>query len=164
MRAVLICLTVAVAALTATLFGQASTFAALSPQSTVPAGGVISAVPYVIVAQGNCASLPCRVQFPLVAAKRRVDIQFVSCTIFADNSLDLGFAFLGINDAAPLTSTHHALQWSIRDSGGSPVGEISQPVLLSVSANQRPSIAINYTAASTPVTTCTISGDLVFLQ
>ena len=160
MRPVLICLTVAVAALTATLFGQANTFAA----QTVPGAGVISAVPYVITAQGTCPSNPCTVQFPLVAAKRRVDIQFVSCTIFAGTPLDLGFAFLGINDAAPLTSIHHALQWSIRDSGGNPVGEISQPVLLSVSANQRPNIAINYAAAITPVTTCTISGDLVFLQ
>ena len=161
MSTILIVASVALAAVVATLFPQATTFAALTSQNAAPAAVVVATTPYQLTAEVICGG-GCRASYPLVAENRRLDIKFVSCTANGTNALQLAFAFLGLNDAL-LTKPRHSLEWNVHDFGSIRVGEISQPVVFTVSANQRPSVTFSHTGPA-PSAECTISGDLVFLS
>jgi hypothetical protein len=112
-----------------------------------------------------CSAGTCRLDYPRIAVDRRFDIQFVSCFAMS-NQLDFGFgiAFLAINDAFAPTSDRHVILWNVRKSFGATVGEISQPIVLAVSAGQRAQIGFTVEGASTADSQCALSGELVFLQ
>jgi hypothetical protein len=143
--------------------GQAASVAPLTRQAAAPAATVVATAPYQITADASCTTTVCRAFFPLVAANRRLDIKFVSCTATGNNTtLQLFTAYLGINNAL-FTTPRHALTWNVRDAGSTRSGEISQPVVFTVSGNQRPNVGFTHTGPVLGVE-CSISGDLVFLS
>jgi hypothetical protein len=111
---------------------------------------------------GNPAN--CRATFNVVAANRRLDIEFVSCFLQRPTAITEPnkAAFLGINNA--LVFLRHTLVWEDRQAGNLRLTIVSQPVQLTVRTNQRPDIAIPFTVAVPGATgDCTISGKIVVL-
>jgi hypothetical protein len=111
---------------------------------------------------GNPAN--CRAVFNVVAANRRLDLEFVSCFLQRPSVLDdpNKAAFLGINNA--LTGVRHTLVWEERQAGSLRLTIVSQPVQLTVRTNERPDIAIPFTGLVPGATgDCTISGKIVVL-
>ena len=105
--------------------------------------------------------------FPLIAANRRLDIQFVSCSArFGAADGAPSETFLGVNDAADGTLRRHVLSWSSRAVGSGFHSTISQPVVFAVHAGERPQIAFQiYSGGGTVnLSICALSGELVFLQ
>ena len=108
-----------------------------------------------------------RYSFPLIAANRRLDVQFVSCSgRFEASDGAPSETFLGVNDAADATLRRHVLNWSSRAVGSAFYSTISQPVVFAVYAGERPQIAFQIYAGGGTVnlSTCALSGELVFLQ
>jgi hypothetical protein len=175
MRAVLSPLIATLIALTAALPTTASVAqtggdadhtpsAAQTGQSAGPVA-TVGAEPYSLHASAVCSAGVCRLDYPRIAMDRRFDIQFVSCFAMGNQS-DFGFgiAFLAINDAFATNNDRHVVLWNVRKSFGSTVGEISQPIVLTVSAGQRAEIGFTVDGAATADSQCTLSGELVFLQ
>lgn len=123
------------------------------------------AMPYSLRASAACSAGVCRIDYPRVAVDRRLDIQFVSCFATSDQpSFGLGIPFLAVNDAFSTAGARHVMLWNMRSSFGSTVGEISQPIKLTVSAGQRAEIGFTVAGTSTAESQCMLSGELVFLQ
>lgn len=121
--------------------------------------------PYWRRASAVCSAGVCRVDYPRIAVGRRLDIQFVSCFATSDQpGFGLGIPFLGVNDAFAANGERHVILWNVRTSFGSTVGEISQPILMTVSAGQRAEIGFALDGASTADSQCTITGELLFLK
>jgi hypothetical protein len=131
--------------------------------STSPAEAVETSTPHQLRRTRNCTAVNiCRFQFGAVAAGRRFDIKYVSCTVYGPDPLTLGFAYAGIQDYQ--TQFRHYLLWGKDVStGGFRFGQISQPIVYSVKAGQTPEIAVVLVGSAT-FSECAISGDLVKLN
>ena len=117
-------------------------------------------------AQGgpNCASGACRIYFPQVAPNRRLDIEFVSCYFEIGDTFSMGQAFFVANGPS-LGFPKHSLRSERREvSATVDAIEISQPLVYSIYAGQRPHIFIVFYAGFPVLGDCTVSGELVFLQ
>ena len=134
-------------------------------QATTTGVAGVEKEPYGRRASAVCSAGVCRVDYPRIAVGRRLDIRFVSCFATSDQpGFGLGIPFLGVNDAFAATSERHVILWNVRTSFGATVGEISQPIVMTVSAGQRAEIGFAVDGASTADSQCTITGDLVFLK
>jgi hypothetical protein len=164
--ATLIALTAALPTQTTASVAQTGAGADHSPATarTVPVA-TAGAEPYSRHASAVCSAGVCRLTYSRIAVGRRFNIRFVSCFAMSNQpNLGFGIAFLAINDAFAITNDRHVLLWNVRKSFGSTVGEISQPVDLTVSAGQRAQIGFTVDGAATADSQCTLSGELVFLQ
>lgn len=131
---------------------------------------IIATAPYQLRAPGTCADGTCTINYPFVAANRRLDIDFVSCAFVTTKlGAELSVASIGIDDASSPTTTTQILLWNIRTAFGDTIGEISQPVPLTITATHRPQIKFDYLIPIGPgfaqtTAQCTIAGDMLFLQ
>ena len=123
-------------------------------------------VPYKFTSTLVCDASTCTAFFPLIGANRRLDVQFVSCLLARDQSATLadkiGTAAIGTNDAFAFPRL--VMLWNFRSALSLHLAEISQPVVLSVIANQRPSIKFIHATSGLQAADCSISGELVFLS
>jgi hypothetical protein len=55
----------------------------------MPVSSVAEAVPYQLYKNGNCSSLVCNIDFPVVPANRRLEISNVSCYVRTSSDLEL---------------------------------------------------------------------------
>jgi hypothetical protein len=131
---------------------------------------IVATTPYQLRAQGTCADGTCTLNYPIVATNRRLDIDFVSCAFVTTKiGAELSVASIGIDDASSPTTTTQVLLWNIRTAFGDTIGEISQPVPLTITATHRPQIKFAYLLPTGPgfastTARCTIAGDMHFLQ
>jgi hypothetical protein len=110
-----------------------------------------------------CADFQCRIYFPQVAAKQRLDIQYVSCAIGLSADVPIHYTTLGIDDA--FGGVRHLLIWNRRvQTGQGDLLDISQPIVSTISAGHRPQIGWGYVSGAFTVGPCALSGELVFLQ
>ena len=120
-----------------------------------------------VFAPGNPSAV--RWVFSLVPNDRRLDVQFVSCGIKEPAADVVPFsAFLGVNDALSLAQRRHLLPWMRFTYPEGSVHafsyDISQPVVMSFNAGERPQVAFAYYGGSATFIPCSLSGELVFLQ
>ena len=138
---------------------------ALFPVLTSPARAAeIARSPWQAQGGPNCAAGACRIYFPQFAPNRRLDIEFVSCYFEIGNTFSMGQVFLVAN-GPNLGFPKHSLRSETRAVTGSVDAiEISQPIVHSIYAGQRPHIFIVFYAGFPVLGDCTVSGELVFLQ
>lgn len=142
----------------------AASILSLMPAATWPAHAQteVARAPWQLTGGRACASGTCRFYFPLVAANRRLDLQFVSCFV-AGPGLEPSVFFLGVDDAFA-QGVRHSLVPLERTYNSEALFEVSQPIVFSVAAGHRPQIAFLYTGSPTAGSQCTLSGEQVFLQ
>jgi hypothetical protein len=110
-----------------------------------------------------------RYVFPQIAANRRLDAQFVSCGIREPGTFGVYSAFLGANNALSSSTRRHLLPWVPSQYPGSTAVvsyDISQPIVMSFNAGERPQVGYIYFGTGSGITfiPCSLSGELVFLQ
>lgn len=134
----------------------------LLPTSALPAHAQseIARVPWQAAGAPVCAMQLCRVYFPEVAASRRLDLQFVSCSVSGDAGLQVGVLLIAIDNA--LSGVRLYLSWAERTYFASPQFVSAQPIDFTISAGHRPQIGFSY-GGDFDVAQCTLTGDLVFL-
>ena len=128
----------------------------------------VSRVPFQKSVLSNCTTggslKTCSYTFQKVAAKRRQDIQFVSCALRTDKSdpAYVSSAFLGVNNAFAFPQLH--LAWEARKSVNSLTLTISQPVVFSIGAGDAAQIKFEFQGILNAIQSCNISGELVTLE
>jgi hypothetical protein len=123
----------------------------------------VARVRWQVTGTPNCPSGglgECRIYFPQVAANRLLDIQFVSCVITTNEGVLVNPISLGINDY--FSPTRHQLV-AFKREGTAVLYEVSQPMVFSIAAGQRPQIGFSH-FGSINLAVCTLSGELIFLQ
>ena len=142
----------------------AASVLSLMPAATLPAHAQteVARTPWQVTGGKICASGTCRVYFPLVAANRRLDLQFVSCFV-AGPGLEPSVFFLGVDDALALGVKHTLVPFE-RTYNSEALFEVSQPIVFSIAAGHRPQIAFFYSGSATGGSSCSLSGEQVFLQ
>jgi hypothetical protein len=143
------------------LFGAVLMFFGAVASQPARAATEIARTPYQINGTVECEAQLCRVFFPLVATKRRLDIRHVACT-YVGIGLDSAPGSTLISNNA--LSASLSLAWtSPRTVSGNVWYDVSQPIYFSIFAGQRPFILVYRTGTSASIS-CSIAGDLIFLQ
>ena len=119
-------------------------------------------VPWRYPAAKSCLSTTvCTMEFPVVAANRRVELEHFSCRL----QVEVGelFEFSLYTFPAPQLF-HYAVQvWTRDNEAGEHVFNFSEPTALFASAGQRFHVAVGISQNADIGLSCSLYGDLVFL-
>ena len=122
----------------------------------------IARIPWVITGTTACQGSSCRVFFPQVDQKRRLEIRSVSCFIRGADGTFLQEAFLGIDNARNPPRLALA-QNAPRTILSITYFEFTHSVFFGVTAGHRPNISVEVSSNIFSIE-CALSGELVVLS
>jgi hypothetical protein len=122
----------------------------------------VARVPYQATRSKACVASPCQINFPIVLAKRRLEIAYVSCSAVTP----VGSSPLDAELSTNSNKVVHVLQPvpTDIDISGNKLRRWTHPIFMFVPAGQKATVTIFSTGSFASVETCTLSGHMVALS